>query len=374
MKHQNQHFFYFTRRERNGALVLITICLTVYLLPEWFHRMWTPPPVDFSAFQSALVKIKEESRKTEVNIAKRTSSLFYFDPNLAPADTLLALGLPPRTTRNIINYRKKGGRFHRREDLKKIYTLQSQDYERLAPYVRIEGYAAAESAPTKKEKATLSLFPFNPNEVSEEELQRLGLSDRAAATFIRYREKGGQFQKPEDIGKVYGVTTTDVERLRPYVELPQKKDMPGYKTAAVKVSHEKRSASVVIDINQADAETWRQLYGVGPVLSERIVRFREKLGGFTHVEQVGETYGLPDSTFQRLRSRLIVSPIERPLAINRLDEKRLSEHPYINYRLARAIVAYRLQHGPFQSVEDLEKMHAMPDTVRQKLQPYCTFN
>lgn len=373
MNPQNQSFFYFTRRERSGALVLIFFCLLVYLLPAWFESFRPPRAADFSTFQDALERMKQPPPSVADHPPENRYSLFYFDPNRASRDTLVELGLPVRTAENIINYRNKGGRFERVEDLKKMYTLREADYERLAPYVRISRSVSRQSAPPEESEEPVTLFPFNPNEVSARDLRRLGLSERAAATFIRYREKGARFFKPADIGKVYGVTEADVKRLSPFVRLPEQR-ADDKEEPSPEGLQKKESTSPLIDINRADAETWRRLYGIGPVLSARIVRFREKLGGFAGIEQVAETYGLPDSTFQSMRSRLIFSPITRPLAINRLDEAGLSDHPYIDRRLARAIVAYRIQNGPFKALTDLEKMYAMPEAVREKLKPYLSFD
>ena len=216
------------------------------------------------------------------------------------------------------------------------------------------------------------MFPFDPSRVSIEELRQLGLSPKVARTFVRFREKGGIFRNPEDLQKVYGMKPEDVQRLTPYVRFS--KPGPEDSIGPPPVESPVAPKLVRIDINQASAKEWRQLYGIGPVLSDRITRFREKLGGFSSVEQVRETYGLPDSTFEKIHPSLLASSIFRPLAVNRLGWKELSQHPYLTRRQARAIVAYRQQHGRFSSPSDLDKVLALPRGVRAKLKPYWNFD
>jgi competence ComEA-like helix-hairpin-helix protein len=115
------------------------------------------------------------------------------------------------------------------------------------------------------------------------------------------------------------------------------------------------------------------LPGIGSKLANRIIRFRDKLGGFYSVEQVGETYGLPDSTFQKIKPFLILG--DRPLVrinINTADAATLKEHPYIGWTAARALVAYRAQHGPFSTIEDVEKVSPILADQIKRLIPYLS--
>ena len=81
------------------------------------------------------------------------------------------------------------------------------------------------------------------------------------------------------------------------MKVPDKKSVPEIVTA---------KKMLVINVNAARAEDLKALPGIGDVLSERIVRFRNKLGKFSSVEEVGKTYGLPDSTFQKIKPYLVL--------------------------------------------------------------------
>lgn len=133
--------------------------------------------------------------------------------------------------------------------------------------------------------------------------------------------------------------------------------------------------ALVVNINTADTLLWEQLPGIGPVLASRIVRFRERLGGFYSIAQVGETYGLADSVFNKIQPLLRLSDVSlRKIDLNETDEKSLADHPYINTKLARIIIRYRNSHGPFRDVEGLKGIALVDDSIYRKLEKYLVVN
>jgi DNA uptake protein ComE-like DNA-binding protein len=243
-------------------------------------------------------------------------------------------------------------------------------------------------------------FIFDPNTIPEEEWKRLGLSDRVIQTIFHYLGKGGHFHKAEDLKKLYGLKNADYERLFPYVRinkenkerisgiryaiplLPEKKEVPKNAEFPEKNTDKSQSGLThvqkllqVTDINLADSLTWIQLPGIGPKLASRIIHFREKLGGFFQVEQVGETFGLPDSTFQKIKPVLRAQPVSLILLdLNQADPQSLQSHPYIRWQLAKAIVAYRQQHGGFRNIDELLQLALMDSSKLNRLKPYLTIS
>ncbi len=236
------------------------------------------------------------------------------------------------------------------------------------PSIVVENIPELPEAEPLDTTARDSLFPFFPNEVSQEELLLLGVPAPVARTWTNYTGKGGRFYAPADLKKVYGMPDSTLARILPYARFPGAKPAAGRKPLPVQPP-----IQAEIDVNAADAAAWQQLRGIGPVLSDRIVRFREKLGGFHSIEQVGETYGLPDSTFQAIRPRLVLRQPHRLLPINELDEPALAAHPYLSWKQARLLVAYREMHGPFGGPDDLRAVREIPAEVIDRLTPYCSF-
>ncbi len=231
------------------------------------------------------------------------------------------------------------------------------------------------------EPAPLSLkpSPFDPNTAGFAELTAFGLSEKAVLNIIHYREKGGRFQKPGDLGKIYALKPAEVEQLIPFVQI--KKRIEFTETAA-RITPENElttSASpaslkpipVTININLADSLSWMLLPGIGAKRASSILKFREKLGGFLSVEQVGETFGLPDSVFQKIKKQLVWEPGQiDQLSVNHATEAELKAHPYIGWQWAKIIVAYRNQHGPYASLDDLMKIHIMKKEWLEMMKPY----
>ncbi|RXK58521.1 helix-hairpin-helix domain-containing protein [Lacibacter luteus] len=229
----------------------------------------------------------------------------------------------------------------------------------------------------RRQKNNAELFFFDPNKATAEEWKRLGVREKTIATILKYRSKGGRFYKPEDLKKIYGLRPDDVERLIPFVTLEttgKPENVFDNSTAANSSTTERKEFSkAVVEINSSDTADWKQLRGIGSGYAKRIVNFRNKLGGFISVEQVAETYGLPDSVFQQIKPQLKNNSAKvRKISINYSTVEELKAHPYIGFSVASAIVQYRKEHGNFSSVSDLQKIGAIDDKLYQKISPYLS--
>lgn len=130
-----------------------------------------------------------------------------------------------------------------------------------------------------------------------------------------------------------------------------------------------------IDLETADSASLEKLPGIGPVLSVRIVKYRDRLGGFHNKVQLKEVYGLTDSVFEKIGPYLTLnSSAVQKIEINRAGETQLAKHPYIQWKLARQFVRYREQHGLFQSANDLYGLWTIDTEKIKKLIPYLLFN
>lgn len=220
------------------------------------------------------------------------------------------------------------------------------------------------------------VFYFDPNTASADDWKRLGVKDKTVATIQKYISKGGHFYKPEDIRKIWGIRPDLQDKLIPYVKIEntQKQYANSYPDKA-SYSPYKKPAAQTVEINTADTAGFISLYGIGSKLAQRIVTFREKLGGFYSVDQVKETYGLPDSTFIKIKPKLILTNTSiKKININTASLDEMRSHPYIRYNLANAFIQYRSQHGNFSSVEDVKKIMIITDEVYNKVSPYLTVN
>lgn len=228
----------------------------------------------------------------------------------------------------------------------------------------------AEKQVARQKKIPL-YFSLNINEVDIQSLDILSVPDFLARRWVKYLENGGSFKKVGDVKKLYGMSEPLYINISKYlyVEKAEEKQRKSF------LKENRVFRCKTIDINEADSAQWESLYGIGPYLAKRIITFRESLCGFVSVEQVKETYGLRDSVFQSIKTCLTIEKILKPcISINYTNQEGLSKHPYVRYKLARAICLYRENNGLFQHIEDLKKLPNINDSIYIKLLPYITVN
>lgn len=156
---------------------------------------------------------------------------------------------------------------------------------------------------------------------------------------------------------------TDIETVGPFL------DFARYQRVAQKPKIKNREV-VVLDINLADSSDFRQLKGIGSVLSSRIIRFRNRLGGFHSVSQLEEVYGIKPELIRILEPSLILHSSWHRMDLNSATESDLNRHPYFNYKQVDAIIRYRTQHGRFASVDELNKLPMLTPDWIIKVEPY----
>lgn len=217
-------------------------------------------------------------------------------------------------------------------------------------------------------KAPITLFYFDPNTASIEDWKKLGLKEKTAKTIKHYLEKGGHFKNKEDIRKIYGISSARADSIIPYVRF-EKKPTPSFENRSF--AFPKKQIPYKIEINSADSAAFEKLYGIGPALASRIVKYRTKLGGFFTVEQIAEVWGLPDSIFVKLQQQLFCK--EQNIVkynINEATFEQMKTHPYFGYTVARALIRYREQHGDFSSLEDVQRILSIDEEKYNKIVRY----
>jgi DNA uptake protein ComE-like DNA-binding protein len=170
--------------------------------------------------------------------------------------------------------------------------------------------------------------------------------------------------------KIYGMDSSLYEQLYAYIQLPENR-AEGKKDVRV-FTPPGQKANLTIDINTADTTQLKNIYGIGSTLAKRIIKFRDGLGGFILPTQFQEVYGLDSAVVNKLNKLCYIDKTFEPkkININAADEKMLSSHPYIKRNIARAIVAYRFQHGDFNSVDELGNISLIQPSDAAKIKPY----
>lgn len=201
--------FFCSHSERRGITFLIIILSLIYFTILIFYK--TPIHKKESAKICAVIqseKIKQENYIKELD--------FKFDPNTATYDELKKTGLNKYQATQIINYRKSGGHFYKPDDLKKIYSINDADYNRLENYISIKAVEkeSKQKRNSKKpypEKTIASVIPMNININTADTilLQKLPkIGSVRAKQIIKYRNLLGGFTRKEQIMEVYTIDTS----------------------------------------------------------------------------------------------------------------------------------------------------------------------
>ena len=168
---------------------------------------------------------------------------------------------------------------------------------------------------------------------------------------------------------------TDTVRRIVYVRDTVRRNWYVWDTVSVKVksvSYIVKSRPVSkIDLNASDSSELVKLPGIGPVFAARIIRYREKLGGYSDIAQLMEIDGLPDS----LMEWFIISdtiPV-RKINVNTSTLAELRKHPYIDFYQARAIVEFIRERGKIKGPEQLSFMEEFTEQDLIRLKPYLDF-
>ena len=233
------------------------------------------------------------------------------------------------------------------------------------------------TTPTSQKVLTDSLFVFNPNTVESDELGMLGLSRFISENIIKYRERGGVFIYKESLTKIYGMNDSIFQSINTFIDLPSR-PLANQPTNFEKdlVSQPPSQANdgleIVFDINLADTVDLKKINGIGSVLSNRVIKYRNLLGGFHSKDQYPEVYNLDPEVITRLADQTIIFAEDccEKLKINSLNLEELMRHPYLNRAQAQAIVAYRKQHGDFESFDELKEIHLIDQNTFARIYPY----
>lgn len=218
-------------------------------------------------------------------------------------------------------------------------------------------------------KSKAKLFSFDPNKVTESELLMLGFHEKAARTFIKYRNKGAVFKKKEDLKKVYSISPEMYIRLEPYIFIENKKNNDAINENKVQV--ETTPVRKTIELNSADSLTLLEINGIGPSFAKRILKYRSLLGGFVNKEQLKEVYGFTDEMYEKINSQIIVNTsLIKKINLNTDDFKSINKHPYLSYEHTKIIFDQRkagqMNSGNIKNVLNDEETY-------NKILPYLSF-
>ncbi|WP_321539208.1 helix-hairpin-helix domain-containing protein [Flavobacterium piscinae] len=170
------------------------------------------------------------------------------------------------------------------------------------------------------------------------------MSVKELEKLFAFRKQNKYVNSAEEFQTVTGVSDSLLNAISPYFKFPDWVNQPKKQYASYSNNKfENKKTIVKIDINQATQEDLIKVYGIGPALSERILKNKESLGGFFSMEQLQFIWGLSPEVIENLNKHFEVTtePKINKVDINNASVKELAKFPYFNYSIAKEIVTHR---------------------------------
>ncbi|WP_455168821.1 helix-hairpin-helix domain-containing protein [Aegicerativicinus sediminis] len=229
----------------------------------------------------------------------------------------------------------------------------------------------------QKEKVSrVSILPFNPNFLTDYRGYILGMSTTQIDNVLKFRKTGKWINSIEDFQTVSGVSDSLMLQIEPYIKFPDWVNNPIRNTAEYKING-KPEVKEIIDLNRATLQELKMVNGIGDVLAERIITYRNSFkGGFASLIELENVYGLKPEVISILSERFQVKtprPIET-INLNSADRDRLVSVPFIDYELAHRIVEYRILHEGFKSLDELKSVKGFPENKFEQIKLYLQLN
>ena len=186
--------------------------------------------------------------------------------------------------------------------------------------------------------------------------------DALVAAFI-YENKPRQDTKEKE-PDVESETKTESE-TESETEIKPKEEISALKTAV------HRGNAIIIEVNSANEKELASLPGIGTILSGRIIKYRNLLGGFVRKEQLLEVYGISSDCYKNISNLIFADTLQvKKIDINNAPYGDIIRHPYLNKENADDLFRYKKRYGEVKELSSLIYNEIWPDSVYYKIRPY----
>lgn len=271
-----KNYFSFSRREQNGILVLstlIVVLVLVNLILSWLPEKRLHNEEKVQEIVKDFEMINEHTRnqpgKQETQaVPVSADELFYFDPNLSSKQELMALGMEEKVATTLLHYVEKGGRFYKKEDLLRVYGMDTALYAKLEPYIRITPSAGNNGLDNPKSADASAVRVIELNKADTADLLPLkGIGPVLARRVLKYRNLLGGFVTKDQLLEVYGISEEVFRKI----------------STAVRVD---TGFIIKLDLNNASsAEFLRHPY-INREITNAIINYRKKQGAIYSVSEI----------------------------------------------------------------------------------------
>ena len=302
-------FFSLSKSEQRGIIILFLIILLIaifnlfipYFVTSKHESTLIKYNADIELFlnnqklltDSVNIEHLQNSGEIDEAIASHKIKPFEFNPNKLPVEAWKKMGFTDQQIRTIKNYEAKGGKFKRKEDLKKIYSISDVEYRIIEPYINIPSLYKSKTGKVIKKEPSLAIVIYKNIEInsanSSELTTSLGLSSWLAKRAISYRSILGGYVNKGQLMEVYGFNDSIFNSIEKYINVDT-------------------SVIMRIDINNIEFKELLKHPYFDYNTTKSLLNTRNKIGGFSSISQLKLIDGINDSTINKVRDYLYFRP------------------------------------------------------------------
>jgi len=348
-------FPHFNRSQRRGIILLLLLIFVLQVVILFWNNL-QPEIINHTKMPVNLQK--EYDSLKQIALQKNKPKIYPFNPNYLTDYKAYYLGLSLDEIDRVNAYRKTGKYFQSKPEFKQVSGISDSLFLILEPYINIPSFKKNYVSNSSRKKTSTN----DINLATADDLQSVnGLGPVLSRRIVKYRNAIGGFTEKAQLNKVYGLEFEVIERVWQKFKLNKTTVKPNFKKMIKK------------PINTATDEDLKKVYGIGDILANRIVKYRNSLGGFAVKEQLNDVYGLSPEVIDRIWEHFKIenpAKIHLKISLNDANIKDLAENPYISYQLAKKIVSHRTLNGTFYKFDDLLQVHGYP---KEKHKQICMF-
>ena len=215
-----------------------------------------------------------------------------------------------------------------------------------------------------------SLFVFNPNTLNDQGWILLGLTPKQLSIFRNYKSSGVVFYNKEELQKCFAISKEFIDKVSEFITFPEKEISTKKELKEIDIK-KKKVLLKMVELNSADSIALISVSGIGPFYAKQIIKYRNDLGGFISLKQFPEIWGLEKIDLERVSSQITIDNSNlRKINLNTSTIEGLWNHPYLNYKQSKSIVNYRMQHGDYNLIEDIQDIVLIDSILFRKIAPY----
>ena len=225
------------------------------------------------------------------------------------------------------------------------------------------------------------VYPFNPNYITDYKGEQLGMSLEEIDRLLAFRKTNKFINSKEEFQNITKVSDSLLNKISPYFKFPDwvvkqnqsSNSSRNSKESFTENSYKKKEVKIsTTDINKATAEDFQSISGIGSAFSNRIIKYRSKLQGFSFDDQLYEVWGLDKEIADKVLSvfKIDEKPIIKKVNINTIEFKQLLKNPYVDYELCKKIFNYRDEVAELQNISELKHIEGFPVELYDRIVLY----